>query len=139
MILLLSLFLALAFFNAFLPNLPNDFSSQNFIGKYLQSIRPKWNVINEPKNALIDISLYVKSNLQKDAVFLVPAGFSSFRIYAERAIVTSFKLHPFSDIGLREWYSRIQDCYGPTTQKGFAAYPEMDNNYNPLMMKNYGI
>lgn len=59
-----------------------------------------------------NVSEFIKSNTEEDAVFLTPHLFGFLRTEANRAIIVDFKAFPFQEEAMQEWYQRIQDCYG---------------------------
>jgi len=52
---------------------------------------------------------YIQNNTPEDAVFLIPSDMKNFRLGANRAVVVSWKAHPFGDEGIYEWYNRIEN------------------------------
>jgi len=81
-----------------------------------------------------DIADFSKANTSKDAIFLVPPNFGSFRGAAQRAIVVDRKCILFNDKGLLEWWNRINDCYGKVNV--LSNYDEqrqmLSSNYNRI-------
>ena len=83
----------------------------------------RWTVMNRP---ILDLTDSRRRDAHKDetrlaeaarrltdrnAVFLIPAGWENFRLYAGRATVTDFKYFPTTDRGMHEWHRRNQMVY----------------------------
>ncbi len=77
---------------------------------------------------LVDLAGYARNNTPVDAVFLTPPKFGEFRTIAERAIVVDFVAYPFQDQAMREWYQRIENCYGISDQAGFEALADYNQS-----------
>ncbi len=52
---------------------------------------------------------FIKEFTPQDTILLTPPYLEPFRLGTERAIVVDFKLCPYSEIGMFEWYERIKD------------------------------
>jgi len=55
------------------------------------------------------VGQWVRENTPKEAVFLVPPEFESFRLVANRAIVADWKAFPFQEKAMLEWAERMCD------------------------------
>jgi hypothetical protein len=84
----------------------------------------------EDKSASIAVA--VNDKTPPDAVLLTPPQFGMLRLLSHRAIVVDFKLFPFEDREMFEWYQRILDCYGHVSTIGFEAAREMDEHYRSI-------
>jgi hypothetical protein len=75
-----------------------------------------------------EVCRWVSENTPKDAVFLTPRLASTFRWYANRAEVVSWKDVPQDAAGIVEWWRRLRDVHG-YTQRGAVAYwrPKLSN------------
>ena len=80
----------------------------------------------------IQIAQAIQVSLPRDALLLTPPNGEVFRLYAERAVVIDFKSMPVPENRMPEWYARLERVYGPFTQLGFEALPEMESNYRAL-------
>ena len=78
------------------------------------------------------MSIYIRNNTEKNAIFLTPPNFGTLRIIGERAIIVDFKAFPFLDEAMLEWKQRIIDCYGASKASGFDAMLEFDQNYKEI-------
>lgn len=74
------------------------------------------------------INDFILSNSSEDAVFLTPHDFGFIRTEAKRAIVVDFKAFPFPESAMKEWYNRIQDCYGLDKEKFQTKYQELNDD-----------
>ena len=74
----------------------------------------------------------VKFMTPGDALFLIPPNLGAFRYLTDRAIVTDFKSTLFQEPQMREWYKRLNECYGPWNDNGFNALEEMEANYQSI-------
>ena len=110
---------------AFKPKLEfaTDFNSKYFNPKF---------TLSDYNNDETDIANFIKENTNKNALFLTPPNFGKLRFFAKRAIVIDFKAFPFSDIAMKEWKNRIDNCYGKTDKIGFRALSDLENNYKKI-------
>lgn len=76
-----------------------------------------------------EIITYIRTKTGEDNIILTPPLWGELRLHARRAIVVDFKAFPFNDMAMLEWYNRMTNCYGETTQRGFAAIGDYNNNY----------
>lgn len=88
------------------------------------------------KKEIVD---YVSENSGKDAIFLNPADFGFMRTRAKRAIVIDFKAFPFSEIAMKEWYDRVQDCYGLDKNNLDTHYQNLDDENLSHLQKKYAF
>ncbi len=63
------------------------------------------------ENAEVQISKLAKQHTPKDALFLIPADFSEFRFWSERASYVDYKATNHRQSAFAEWYKRIQEVY----------------------------
>ena len=89
---------------------------------------------------------FIKHNTPIDTILLTPPHLEPFRLGTERAIVVDFKLCPYGEIGMVEWYERIKDVTNNTNleakeemavilKRGYGSLSESDvltlkNKYN---------
>jgi hypothetical protein len=59
-----------------------------------------------------EVSEFIKSHTDEDAVFLAPSLFGFLRVETKRALVVDYKAFPFQELAMKEWYERIEACYG---------------------------
>lgn len=59
----------------------------------------------------VDIALKAKASTPKDALFLIPSDFSTFRYWSERNIFVDYKTVNHRQAAFAEWYDRIQKVY----------------------------
>ena len=50
---------------------------------------------------------YVRANRQPDDVYLVPTGMADFRLATGVPVVVTWKSHPYKDVEMLEWKSRV--------------------------------
>lgn len=81
---------------------------------------------DEPGDA---VARFCRRALPPDALVLTPPNLGRFRLVAERAIVVDFKFAMPTDAAWVEWRRRMTACYGPVTERGFAAAWQMDRQY----------
>ncbi|MBN1250558.1 MAG: hypothetical protein JXR51_05235 [Bacteroidales bacterium] len=75
---------------------------------------------------------FIIKNTDKNDIFLSPPNFGKLRIFAQRAVIVDFKAFPFSDLAMKEWKNRIDNCYGKTNKSGFEALTDLENNYKNI-------
>jgi len=85
--------------------------------------------VNLPSSPLAS---FARKLTAEDSVFLVPPNLGSWRLLAHRAIVVDFKVFPFQDGAMAEWYERMLDCYGSPHCGGFSGCDELDNQYRRI-------
>ncbi len=91
--------------------------------------------LDDVPGPVADIARQARQVTPPNAIILTPVGkdeFGEFRMIAERAIVTDFKTYPFGDENMRAWRQRLEDCYGPVTQRGTTAIAEMNAHYRSI-------
>jgi hypothetical protein len=108
--------------NPFLP-LPNK------IRKFYPQIKISYDIYDDAAKGVSD---FARLKTDKDAVFVVPPNFGSFRYSSNRAIVVDRKCILFDDKGLLDWWNRINDCYGdiPKTSSYLSMNSQMISNYS---------
>ena len=57
---------------------------------------------------------WIAENTEEDAVFLVPRRDESFKWYAKRANVSTWKEMPQDAASMVKWYETMNDCYSPS-------------------------
>ncbi len=67
---------------------------------------------------------WVQENTPSDARFLTPRAQQTFKWYAQRAEVVTWKDVPQDAAALIEWKRRFQEVYGPVGWKGLTAYTD---------------
>ena len=91
---------------------------------------------------------WISENTPKQAIFLVDPTASYFYIYAQRAMLVSFKHSPQSAADILEWYERIKLSNGNLSpdKSGFNSYEELRTNFYHLnedqirqIANSYGI
>lgn len=86
-----------------------------------------------------DLVKFIKQNTDENTVFMTPHDFGFIRTEAKRAIVVDFKAFPFPESAMKEWYQRIQDCYGLEKNNFIDHYKDLDQK-DLLELKNkYGF
>lgn len=99
----------------------------------------------EPRRSTLE---WISKNTPKQAIFLVDPTISDFYIYAQRAMLVSFKHSPQSAMDILEWYERIKLINGNRSPKktGFNSQEELHNNFYYLdedqirqIANSYGI
>ncbi len=89
----------------------------------------------------LDVCGWIEENTPSDAVFLTPRGNSSFKWYAQRPEVVTYKDIPQNARSLVEWRSRLYDVYTPggdpeqpwvrsLGELGTTRVRELANKYN---------
>ena len=76
-----------------------------------------------------DAARWALQNTPETAIFVIPPNMGTFRLLARRAVVVDFEALPFDGIAMREWRSRIRECYGKSATGGFEALAELAENY----------
>lgn len=96
--------------------------------------------------AMVDIGQFARRHTPKDALVLTPPVGSLFRVSSRRSVLIDFKGMPGKPSKMLEWRSRLENCYGPWSNTGFAAVDEMDRNYRSIsryklaeLRREYGI
>jgi hypothetical protein len=79
---------------------------------------------------------WVRENTPPDALFLAPRAQQTFKWYAQRPEVVTWKDVPQDAQALVEWRRRFDDIYGPVGSRGLTVYS--DNELLDLARK-YGI
>jgi len=64
-----------------------------------------------------DMCKWIADNTDQDAVFLVPGRDESFKWYAKRANVSTWKEMPQDAASMVKWYETMVDCYSPNFTK----------------------
>jgi hypothetical protein len=67
---------------------------------------------------------WIQENTPSDARFLTPRAQQTFKWYAQRAEVVTWKDVPQDAAALIEWRRRFQEVYGPVGWKGLTAYTD---------------
>jgi hypothetical protein len=98
------------------------------LSSYHASLHPNPPVILSTLN-------WISKNTPKQAIFLVDPSESDFYIYAQRAMVVSWKSSPESAGEILEWYKRIKLLNGNVdldNNRGYAASQELQSNFYKL-------
>ena len=88
---------------------------------------------NKPRSEAtdwLDVCQWVKENTPTDAMFLTQRGKASFKWYAERAEVVTYKDVPQDAEHLVEWRRRLYDVYKPNGDRSLpwiSGYGELGN------------
>ncbi len=72
---------------------------------------------------------FIKNSTVKESILLTPIYKDSFRLRLERAIVVNFKIFPFNELAMIEWYERINDTSNGNVfniRKGYNSLSEED-------------
>ncbi len=96
---------------------------------HVEKVKNYFNLDDRSYFASSEIITYIRTKTGEDDIFLTPPLWGELRLHARRAIVVDFKAFPFNDMAMLEWYNRMTNCYGETTEKGFAAIGDYNNNY----------
>ena len=77
---------------------------------------------------------WIAENTPKQAIFLVDPTIADFYIYAQRAMLVSFRHSPQSAADILEWYERIKLCNGnrSLSKSGFRSIKEIQTNFYNL-------
>jgi hypothetical protein len=70
------------------------------------------------------ICQWARENTPEDAVFLTPRAQQTFKWYAERPEVVTWKDVPQDAAALVEWRRRFQEIYAPVGSRGLAAHSD---------------
>lgn len=81
------------------------------------------------EGAEVEIARMAGSFSPAGTVFLTPPEFGVFRLVAERALVVDWKSFPFQDLAMKEWFRRLEDCYGPIHYTDYKGKRQIMNNY----------
>lgn len=100
-------------------------------GSLLQKARPVF-TLEQGRQREDAAAVFCRDALPKDAVVLTPPLLGRFRLVARRAIPADFKFMPTSDAAMAEWRRRLEECYGPVGESGFAAARAMDADYHKI-------
>jgi hypothetical protein len=101
--------------------------TNRFLSSYHASLHP-----NPP--AILATLNWISRNTPKQAIFLVDPSESDFYIYAQRAMLVSWKSSPESGSEILEWYKRIKLCNGNVDleNRGYNAPQELHSNFYKL-------
>jgi hypothetical protein len=95
---------------------------------------------NPAKQALF---AWIKQHTPQDSQFIIPPGFSDFRLKSQRAIVVDWKSPPIMPDEVMLWYKRIQDVSGltevKTHQQANQHYGQMDKARLAKLKDSYAI
>ncbi len=107
------------------------------IDRPLAQLRPYWGIpTTNQRRELFD---FVRENTPEDALFLTPHDLGLMRIMAKRAIVVDYKSFPFSQSAMKEWYQRIQDCYGSSEEEFASYYAGLTDEALGELQQKYGF
>jgi hypothetical protein len=79
---------------------------------------------------------WVRENTPRDALFLTPRSQQTFKWYAHRPEVVTWKDVPQDAGALVEWRRRFEDVYGPIDSRGFTAYSDGELR---VLARKYGV
>ncbi len=81
--------------------------------KRLHATIPRTVLYNSPNNfqSWREMCDWIAENTEEDAVFLVPKRDESFKWYAKRANVSTWKEMPQDAASMVRWYDTMNDCY----------------------------
>ncbi len=71
---------------------------------------------------------FAREHTEPDAIFVIPPV-GGFRLEAERAVVVDFKVAPFGDAHLSEWYERMQLTYQGSLDDPLSDLPVLSDRY----------
>ena len=82
---------------------------------------------------------WIAENTEEDAVFLVPRRDESFKWYAKRANVSTWKEMPQDAVSMVKWYETMNDCYSPnlTDEEKVKFYERPPLLYRVLKTKSH--
>lgn len=80
---------------------------------------------------------FIKGEIPRDAIILIPPQMTTFRVGTERAIVVDFKTFPFSDKSMIEWYERILDITKSQDEKYENNFAFVGGNGMKDLKKGY--
>ena len=85
----------------------------DYAQKRLYPSIPRTVLYNSPTNhrAWREMCRWIAENTEEDAVFLVPRRDESFKWYAKRANVSTWKEMPQDAASMVKWYETMNDCY----------------------------
>ena len=75
---------------------------------------------------------WIKENTPEDAVFFVPRRDESFKWYANRANVSTWKEMPQDAVSMVKWYETMTDCYSLNLPE--EELKKIDVNFAPLSL-----
>lgn len=61
---------------------------------------------------LVPVARWAEQRTAPTTTFVVPPNLGAFRLLARRPVVVDFKVFPFGDRGMREWFERMRACCG---------------------------
>lgn len=103
------------------------------LGSYFYSYRSTRHTLADyPYGQHTTVADFLRSRVPQDSILVVPPDAGWVRFLGEKAIVVDHKAFPFQDSAMLEWYTRMQDSYGPTDLLGSEAYNAMDTNYHNI-------
>ncbi len=91
---------------------------------YLKGYFGKYNnfLANPQPSTIASIEKWAREKTGKNAIFIIPPDMEFFRIRARRAIVVDWKTSLFLPADLNEWYQRLSD------EAGFSSDLLISNN-----------
>jgi hypothetical protein len=101
------------------------------VGDLLAGVVPRL-TLADLSGGEVEMARLAHSFTPKDSLFLVPPEFGIFRLMAERAVVVDWKSFPFQDAGMKEWYRRLEECYGPIDYIDYKGKRQIMKNYRHI-------
>jgi hypothetical protein len=99
------------------------------VSRVLGRVRPVL-TLEDGKSDGLAVANFARENTPNDALFLSPPGFGGFRIVARRSLVVAFMSIPHQDWAMREYYERMNFCYGQS--RGFLDIPLLEERYRTI-------
>jgi len=113
-------------------------------GKALTPLHRKVRLYAPPIDSLAQVAIQFKAISPADALVLVPPSDETFRFYAQRSVVVTFKSFPFTDQGILTWQSRLEEILGPLSPQMMSAdytyelYRQRGGEELMALAKSYG-
>jgi len=98
-------------------------------------------LLNSPKTGMTDSVKYITGTATADHVYLIPPDIESFRMAAKVPILVDFKSHPYKDVEIVEWRSRLalaDSFYSADQKTACGILDEIRSKYavSHVLMRN---